>query len=85
MPSDLLSSSLIKIACDLSEKRVTARDLIEAVIARHDRFGERLHAYSLWAPEQARAVAAAADAAFSAGVTVGPSMDCRFRSKTYSP
>jgi len=70
MPGDLLSSSLIKIACDLSEKRVTARDLIEAVIARHDRFGE--HAYSLWAPEQARAVAAAADAAFSAGVAVGP-------------
>ena len=50
---------------------MTARELIEAAIARHERFGERLHAYSLWAPEQARAVAGAADAAFSAGVTVG--------------
>jgi hypothetical protein len=70
MPGDLLSGALIEVARDLREKRVTARELIEAVIARHERFGERLHAYSLWAPEQARAVAAAADAAFSAGVTV---------------
>ena len=72
MPGDLLSGELIEITRDLREKRVTARELIEAAIARHERFGERLHAYSLWAPEQARAVAAAADAAFSAGVTVGP-------------
>jgi len=35
---------------------VTARELVEAAIFRHERFGERLHAYSLWAPEQARAV-----------------------------
>jgi hypothetical protein len=54
------------------EKRVTARKLIEAAIAAHERFGEHLHAYSLWTPEQARAAAAAADAAFAAGVTVGP-------------
>ena len=72
MPGDLLSGALIEVARDLREKRVTARELIEAVIARHERFGDRLHAYSLWAPEQARAVAAAADAAFSAGVTAGP-------------
>jgi aspartyl-tRNA(Asn)/glutamyl-tRNA(Gln) amidotransferase subunit A len=72
MPGDLLSGALIEVARDLREKRVTARELIEAAIARYERFGERLHAYSLWAPEQARAVAAAADAAFSAGVTVGP-------------
>ena len=72
MPGDLLSGALTEIARDLREKRVTARELIEAAIARHERFGERLHAHSLWAPEQTRAVAAAADAAFSAGVTVGP-------------
>ena len=72
MPADLLSRPLIEIARDLREKRVTARDLIEAAFARHERFGERLHAYSLWAPEQACAAAAAADAAFAAGVTVGP-------------
>src|SRR6516164_699571 len=72
MPGDLLSGALIEVARDLREKRVTARELIEAAIARHERFGQRLHAYSLWAPEQARAVAAAADAAFSAEVSVGP-------------
>src|SRR5580692_12234402 len=72
MPGDLLSGALIEVARDLREKRVTARELIEAAIARHERFGERLHAYSLWAPEQARTVAAAADAAFPAGLTVGP-------------
>jgi aspartyl-tRNA(Asn)/glutamyl-tRNA(Gln) amidotransferase subunit A len=72
MATDLLSRPLIEIARDLREKRVTAGELIDAAIDRHERFGERLHAYSLWAPEPARAVAAVADAAFSAGVTVGP-------------
>ena len=66
MPGDLLSGALIEVARDLREKRVTARELIEAVIARHERYGERQHAYSLCAPEQARADAAAAEAAFSA-------------------
>ncbi len=72
MPGDLLSRPLIEIARDLRETRTTARELIEAAIDRHARFGERLYAYSLWAPEQARAVAAAADAAFTAGVSAGP-------------
>src|SRR5271169_3070878 len=72
MPADLLSRPLIEIARDLREKRVTARELVEAAIGRHERFGERLHAYSVWAPEQARLIAQAADAAFAAGVTVGP-------------
>src|SRR5919199_1853981 len=72
MPGDLLSRPLIEITRDLRENRMTARELTEAAIARHERFGERLHAYSFWAPEQARAVADAADAAFAAGVSVGP-------------
>ena len=72
MPGDLLSRPLIEIASDLRAKRVTARELVEAAISRHERFGERLHAYSLWAPDQALAVAWAADAAFAAGLTVGP-------------
>jgi aspartyl-tRNA(Asn)/glutamyl-tRNA(Gln) amidotransferase subunit A len=72
MPGDPLSRPLIEIAHDLREKRITARELVEAAIARHERFGERLHAYSFWAPEPARAVADAADAAFSAGVSAGP-------------
>ena len=57
MAGDLVSGALIEVARDLREKRVSARELLEAAIARHERFGERLDAYSLWAPEQARAVA----------------------------
>ena len=57
MPGDPLSRPLVEIARDLREKRTSARELVEAAIARHERFGERLHAYSFWAPEQARAVA----------------------------
>ena len=72
MPSDPLSRPLIEIAQDLRDRRVTARELVETAIARHERVGERLHAYSYWGPEQARAVALAADAAFVAGVSAGP-------------
>src|SRR4051812_15029113 len=85
MPGDLLFRPLVEIARDLCEKRTKARELIEAAIACHARFGERLHAYSQWAPQQARAVAEAADAAFAAGVTVGPCRACRFRSRTCLP
>jgi len=72
MPGDLLSRPLIQIAEDLRAKRVTARELVEAAILRHERLGERLHAHSLWAPEQALAVARAADEAYAAGLTFGP-------------
>ena len=72
MSSDPLSRPLIEIAQDLRDRRVTARELVEIAIARHERVGERLHAYSYWGPEQARAVALAADTAFVAGVSAGP-------------
>jgi aspartyl-tRNA(Asn)/glutamyl-tRNA(Gln) amidotransferase subunit A len=72
MPGDLLSRPLIEIAQALRDKEVTAQELVEAAIDRHERFGEKLHAYSQWAPEQARLIAQAADAAFAAEVTVGP-------------
>jgi hypothetical protein len=72
MPSDPLSRPLIEITRDLREGWASARELVEAAIDRHERFGERLHAYSFWAPDQARTVAKAADAAFAAGVSVGP-------------
>ena len=42
MPSDPLSRPLIEIARDLRERRASARELVEAAIARHERFGERL-------------------------------------------
>jgi Asp-tRNA(Asn)/Glu-tRNA(Gln) amidotransferase A subunit family amidase len=69
MPGDLLSRPLIEIARELRERRASARELVEAAIARHESFGERLHAYSFWAPAQARGAADAADAAFAAGVS----------------
>jgi hypothetical protein len=47
MPVDLFCCPLIEIAADLRAERVTARELIEAAIGRHERFGERLHAYSV--------------------------------------
>src|SRR6266513_2668075 len=72
MSSDPLSRPLNEIVQDLRDRRVTARELVEIAIARHERLGERLHAYSYWGPEQARAVALAADAAFVAGVSAGP-------------
>ena len=72
MPSDPLSRPLIEIARELRDRRASARELVDAAIARHESVGERLHAYSFWAPEQARAVADAADAAFAAGVSAGP-------------
>jgi aspartyl-tRNA(Asn)/glutamyl-tRNA(Gln) amidotransferase subunit A len=71
MPGDLLSRPLVEIAHDLRERRVTARELVEMAIERHQRLDERLHAYSFWAPEEARAVADAADAAFAVGISAG--------------
>ena len=47
---------LTEIARELRDRRATARELVDAAIARHESVGERLHAYSFWAPEQARAV-----------------------------
>src|ERR1051326_8805662 len=72
MPADPLSLPLVEIARGLREGRVSARNLVEAAIARHERFGERLHAYSFWAPDQARAAAAPPPPAFAAGVSASP-------------
>jgi hypothetical protein len=51
MLGDLLCRPLIEIAQALREKGVTAQELVAAATARHERFGDRLSAYSLWAPE----------------------------------
>ena len=69
---DLITRPLAEIAGLLRERQATARELVEQAIARHNQFGERLHAYLLWTPEHARAVAQAADAAFAAGAIAGP-------------
>ncbi|MBV8779686.1 MAG: amidase [Alphaproteobacteria bacterium] len=69
---DLITRPLIEIAAALRARAATAPDLVEQAIARHDRFGELLHAYCLWTPDRARAAARAADAAFAAGAVAGP-------------
>ena len=88
MPGDPLSRPLIEIARDLRDRRASARELVEAAIARHERFGERLHAYSFWAPRtgprrrrggrrciRRRGVGRAA--AGTAGLDQGPVRRCR--------
>lgn len=62
---------LLEIAQTLRQRRTSAQELVEAAIARHGAFGDRLQAYSQWAPERALASARAADAALAAA-TVGP-------------
>lgn len=70
--ADLITRPLAEIAHALREQKTTAQELLEQAVARHDRFGEKLHAYLLWAPDRARAVVRAADAAFAAGAIAGP-------------
>jgi aspartyl-tRNA(Asn)/glutamyl-tRNA(Gln) amidotransferase subunit A len=70
--TDILSLSLAKIAILLGEGKLKARDLVEAAIANHERFGGKLMAYSQWAPAHARRCADAADAVFAAGPRAGP-------------
>lgn len=70
--ADLITRPLADIARLLRERQATAQELVEQAIARHEQFGERLHAYLLWTPDKARAVAQAADAAFGAGAIAGP-------------
>jgi aspartyl-tRNA(Asn)/glutamyl-tRNA(Gln) amidotransferase subunit A len=63
---------VVEIAGALRERRLRAEELFEEAVARHERFGARLHAYSLWLPERARETARAADAAFAVGAVSGP-------------
>src|SRR6516164_11197142 len=70
--AELISRPLVEIALELQERRLTSQEVVEAAIARHERFGERLQAYCLWTPEKARETAKAADTAFASGATVGP-------------
>ena len=79
MPGDPLSRPLIEIARKLRDRRATAQELVDAAIARHERVGERLHAYSFWAPEQARAVADAPMLHSPLAFRPGLSRGCRSR------
>ncbi len=70
--ADALALPIAEIAVSLGEGKLKARDLVEAAIANHERFGSKLMAYSQWAPAHARQCADAADAAFAAGSRAGP-------------
>ena len=70
--ADAFSLPLAEIAVLLGEGKLKARDLVEAAIANHERFGGKLMASSQWAPAHARQCADAADAAFAAGSRAGP-------------
>lgn len=70
--TDWIERPLLEISAGLRGRTLTARDMTEAAIGRHDRFGERLHAYKTWDPTLARQQAALADAAFNRGQIRGP-------------
>ncbi len=85
MPGDPLSRPLIEIARELRDRRTSARELVEVAIARHERFGERLHAYSFWAPIRPAPSPRRLTPHSLPGCRWGRSRDCRSRSRTCSP
>lgn len=64
-----IDQPLSTLAAALSEERLSAAELTEDTIARHD---PALNAYLAWTPDFARRQAAAADAALAAGIRSGP-------------
>lgn len=64
--------SLAEIGQAFDAHRLSARDLVEAVIANHARWDAKLHAYSLWTPDIARTMAQRADDALAGGRRLGP-------------
>ena len=64
--------SLAEIGRAFDERRLSARDLVEAAVANHARWDAKLHAYSLWTPDFARAMAQRADNALAGGRRLGP-------------
>lgn len=67
-----MSKSLVNIARALRDGSVSACDLAEAAISRHEEVGEIFNAYLTWDADVPRKMAAAADAAFAANCDVGP-------------
>ncbi len=69
---DWTEKPIAELAAALRGGSLTSRELTEAAIDRHRRFGEKLHAYKAWNPDLARRQAASADAAFARGQDLGP-------------
>src|SRR5690606_18065153 len=69
---DPIECSLGELADALRDRETTAQEIAERVIANHDRLEGTLGAYKTWDADRLRRQAAAADAAFDAGVDLGP-------------
>ena len=59
--TDILTRSLEKVAAALRGREVSATEVMEAALARHERFGDRLRAYKYLDPDRALDAARAAD------------------------
>jgi len=71
-PADIETASLADCIAGFRSKDLSARDLAEWAIANHEARGEAFHAYKTWKADHFRVQADAADAAFAAGVDLGP-------------
>jgi aspartyl-tRNA(Asn)/glutamyl-tRNA(Gln) amidotransferase subunit A len=69
MSQNPTTKSLRALSADLAARRITAQELLALSQAAHD---PALNAYIHWAPDFARRQAAAADAAYAAGIVAGP-------------
>jgi len=69
---DITTASLADLIGSLRAGSLSAGDLADWAIGNHDARGEAFHAYKTWDPRRLRAQAVAADAAFGAGVALGP-------------
>ncbi|MEE2761451.1 MAG: amidase [Pseudomonadota bacterium] len=72
LPSDTLTEPLTAIARALRGGDITASELADAAIANHEALGAAFNAYLTWDVDVPRAMAAAADAAMTAGADLGP-------------
>ena len=70
--TDWIDRPLEAIAAALRARKISASELTEQAIVRHRRWDGELNAYKAWNEENARLLAAAADAAFAAGLDHGP-------------
>ncbi|MSR19693.1 MAG: amidase [Gemmatimonadetes bacterium] len=70
--SDPLGLSLAALATALRERRISATEVMQAALARHERFGDRLRAYKFFDGEGALAAAREIDRNLAAGRPQGP-------------
>ena len=68
----MTNSSVHELIGALAQGRVTSTVLVESLLERIERYDKKLHAFVTVYAEEARAAAAAADAARRAGHAVGP-------------